>query len=118
MKAQKLLVSVLILMFGFTIVKADNAREFVSAKKLLHSEIESLFNHVPFDDVLYRGECCRLNITFKVNETQKLDDIVVEGENEALVQYASVLLRNNKITADQKLEGITFNLSMKFVYKP
>jgi len=117
MKTHKLLVSVLILMFGLAVAKAGDAREFVSEKNLLHTEIESLFNNVPFDDILYRGECCKLDITFRINENRKLDDIVVEGENKALIQYVGVLLNNSKIKADPKLEGLKFNLSMKFVYK-
>ncbi len=117
MKAQKLLVSVLILMFGLAVARAGDAREFVSAKSLLQTEIESLFNYVPFDGILYCGECYKLDITFRINEDWEMDDIVVEGENEALIQYVSVLLYNSRIQADPKLEGITFNLSMKFVYK-
>ncbi len=104
-------------MLGLFSLQASEGQEVRSAKKQLKSKIESLFSNVPFEDVIGNEECCNLKIEFTINDCQHMENIVVKGENADLVHYAKMLLSNNKIKADSQLTGITFGVSMKFVYK-
>ena len=117
MKAKQFILITMLLLAGLISLQASETKELTSAKKQLNSQIESLFNYVPFEDVLKGEDCCTLKITFKVNNSQKLQDIVVEGNNEDLVHYAKMVLKNNNIKTDSELAGNVYSVSMKFVYK-
>ena len=117
MKAQKLVLTLAVVMLGLVSLQASEGKEVISAKKQLKSDIASLFTNVPFDDVIANEDCCTLRITFTVNDCQQMENIVVEGSNADLVHYAKMVLSNNKIKADSQLAGTTFGVSMKFVYK-
>ena len=117
MKAQKLFLALAALIFSISVAQAGETKEAVSAKKQLETQIKTLFNYVPFEDLVNGEECCTLTIKFNVNECQKLENIVVEGDNEDLVHYAKIVLTNNDIIADSQLTGGVYSVSMKFVYK-
>ena len=117
MKAQKLFLTLSLVMLGLVSLQASEGREVVSAKKQLKSEIKSLFNYVPFGDLITNDECCTLRVEFTINDSQQMENIVVKGNNEDLVQYAKTLLSKNKIVADDQLVGRSFGVDLKFVYK-
>jgi len=117
MKAQKLFLTISLVMLGLVSLQASEGREVTSAKKQLKSKIESLFTNVPFEDVIANENYSTLRITFTVNDCQQIENIVVEGSNADLVHYAKTVLTKSKIKADSQLAGKTFGVSMKFVYK-
>jgi len=117
MKAQKLFLTLAVVMLGLVSLQASEGREVTSAKNQLKSEIKSLFNYVPFEDLIANEECCTLRVEFTINDSQQLENIVVEGNNADLVHYAKTLLSKNKIVADDQLVGRSFGVSLKFVYR-
>ena len=116
MKAQKLFLTLTVVMLGLVSLQASEGREVTSAKNQLKSEIKNLFNYVPFEDLIDNEECCTLRVEFTINDSQQMENIVVEGDNDDLVRFAKTLLSKNKIVADSQLVGRTFGVSLKFVY--
>jgi hypothetical protein len=118
MKAQKLLSMTILLMLFVTVSSfASDATEQRAARKQLKSEISSLFDYVPFTDLLEEEGTCQLRIIFRINEDQEMDNIIIEGNNDNLVNYAKTILKNNRIKANPLLEDLTFGVDMKFIYR-
>jgi hypothetical protein len=117
MKTQKLFLTLAVVMLGLVSLQASEGREVTSAKQQLKSEIKSLFYYVPFEDLITNDEYCILRVEFTINDSQQMENIVVEGNNADLVQYVKTLLSKNKIIADDQLVGRMFGVNLKFVYR-
>jgi hypothetical protein len=115
MKTQKLFLTLAVVILGLVSLQASEGREVTSAKKQLKSEIKSLFYYVPFEDLITNDEYCILRVEFTINDSQQMENIVVEGNNADLVQYVKTLLSKNKIIADDQLVGRMFGVNLKFV---
>lgn len=117
MNAKKLFLTLTLVALGLAGLQAGEGREVASAKRQLHNEIRSLFDNVPFGDVIDNENSSTIRIKFIVSKSQQIENIVVEGENADLVHYAKMVLRENTIKPESLLAGKTIGVSMRFVYK-
>jgi len=100
--------------FSTAFASEGKTKSTSTARQELINDINKVVSTIPFDDFIGHEDCCRVAITFKLNEESELTDFVVTSENTALSRYLQIKLDREHLTADPMLHSGNYRIKVKY----
>ena len=98
------LAAIIILLSQISLM-ANTSEKIRIARNKLKSEIAWQVKQAPFELVNSDAEGNTVHIYFTVNEQGLIDEVNVEGDNEDLVNYVTIRIRPEELSAHPELSG-------------
>ena len=118
MKTKGMIIATLVLslVFGANVFASDNSA-IAKAHNQLKVQLQKEFKTLPFDEISGLEKCAIVEVSFKINENNELEVIEVHSTNEDLQRHAEIALKDNKVVADDLLQGESYHVKMRFIVK-
>ena len=106
--------TVLSLVFFSSNLKATDTRAIAEAKTQLNHEVSYLLQKAPFELVSDHENENQVTITFKVDESGKINSLKASSQNLALNRWIERKIASSDLTFDPMLSGVKYRLPVSY----
>jgi hypothetical protein len=115
MKKTKILVATIIAMaINFGSVFASENAKTTTPEKLLADQVTKVFYSVPMTDLIVKKSDL-ITVHFKVTPDHQFELLKVTGDNQELIRYSTLAIKNRKFKIDPSVAVKSYELPVRFI---